>query len=67
MCLGECLLTFEVISLNIHLIVPGEVTAVLDGIDGEPGTQYSVDYRDEGNFEVDHLLEDYQKGDLKFL
>ncbi len=38
---------------------------MLDGDDGQPGTNYNVDYREEGEFEIDHLLEDFQKGDLK--
>lgn len=44
----------------------GEVTEVLDGEDGDPSCKYSVDYEDEGCVDVDHLLDDYLKGDLKF-
>ncbi len=50
---------------SLH-ISSGEVTELLDGEDGDPSAQYTVDYGDEGCFEVDHLLEDFQKGDLKF-
>lgn len=45
----------------------GEIIDIIDGEDGEPCTEYEVDYADDGCFMVDHLLEDYIKGDLKFL
>ncbi len=45
----------------------GEVQEVLDGVDGEPGTVYEVDYRDDGSYRIDHLVEDFLKGDLKFM
>ncbi len=48
-------------------ISPGEVTAVLDGDDGQAGTVYDVDYGEEGCFHIDHLLEDLQTGDLTFI
>lgn len=44
----------------------GTVLAVLDGEDGDPGTTYQVEYLGEGTYEVDHLIEDFEKGELKF-
>ena len=44
----------------------GHVLALLDGEDAEPGTEYQVEYVGDGTFMVDHLLEDFLKGELEF-
>ena len=48
-------------------MLTGVVTRILRGEDGEPGTEYMVDYEGEGESEINHLFEDYHTGDLTFL
>ena len=41
--------------------------AVVSGVDGHQGTVYQVDYKGEGVYDVDHLLEDYLEGSLSIV
>jgi hypothetical protein len=58
----------NVIEVNSFNFFAGYVTRLLSGIDGTDGAKYEVEYDGyESAFEVDHLLEDYLEGSLKFL
>lgn len=41
--------------------------SVVSGSDGSIGAVYQVDYKGEGVYDVDHLLEDYLEGSLSIL
>ena len=45
----------------------GTVKRVKKGCDWVPGVVYVVSYKNEGSFDVDHLLDDYDEGSVKFL
>lgn len=44
----------------------GKVIRLVKGTDGEPGCQYEVLYKDDDTYIIDHLLDDYKDGSIKF-
>ena len=41
---------------------------LLDGLDGQQGAVYEIQYEGDATmYEVDHLLQDYEEGSVKFL
>ena len=55
------------VKISTLCVIAGKVKSVVRGKDGVQGTVYEVDYREEGVYDVDHLLEDYLEGSLSIL
>jgi hypothetical protein len=61
------LFVFVICSLGGVFVYSGKVKKLLSGKDGQPGSIYKVFYQGEGNFDIDHLVEDYWDDCVQFL